>query len=177
VLYIKPANTLAGAGTAVALPPGAGQVEIGATVGIVIGRAAARVDAGDAALFIAGFVLVADLGLPHSSYYRPAFREKCFDNSCVIGARMARVAAPDTLEIVTMINRREVDRLSLRTLVRDVPALLSDVSAYMTLNTGDVLLAGVRWRAPVAVGGDEVALRADGLGELSFTITATAGGN
>lgn len=177
VLYIKPGNTLAAPGVAVALPPGATRIEIGATVGMVIGRSAARLAAAAAAPVIAGYVLVADLSLPHSSYYRPAFREKCFDDSCVIGARMWSVAAPDGLEIVTLINQREVDRRSLRSLVRTVPTLLSDVNEFMTLGTGDVLLTGVRWQAPSAAAGDEVTLRADGLGELSFTIAATASEN
>jgi 5-oxopent-3-ene-1,2,5-tricarboxylate decarboxylase/2-hydroxyhepta-2,4-diene-1,7-dioate isomerase len=177
VLYIKPANTLAGDGATVALPPGATRVEIGATVGIVIKRPATRIDAADAALVIAGYVLVADLSLPHSSYYRPAFREKCFDDSCVIGARMWPVAVPEELEIVTFINEREVDRRSLHSLVREVPVLLSDVSEFMTLSAGDVLLTGVRWQAPSAAAGDHVTLRADGLGELSFTVAASASEN
>ena len=41
VLYIKPRNTLAADGDAVAVPPGVAELEIGASLGLVIGRPAA----------------------------------------------------------------------------------------------------------------------------------------
>ncbi|HLO65222.1 MAG TPA: fumarylacetoacetate hydrolase family protein, partial [Azonexus sp.] len=40
VLYIKPANTRVGCGSTVVLPAGAQSVEVAATVGLVMGRAA-----------------------------------------------------------------------------------------------------------------------------------------
>ena len=43
VLYIKPRNTWAGAGDAIIVPAGVDELEIGATLGLVIGRTACRV--------------------------------------------------------------------------------------------------------------------------------------
>ena len=48
--------------------------------------------------------------------------------------------------------------------------LLADVSEWMTLNAGDVLLVGVRYQAPQAKAGSAVRLSAEGLGSLNFTI-------
>ena len=79
ILYIKPANTFATDGAQVSLPGGAEKVEIGATVGVVMGKPASRVAPEDASAFIAGYIVAADLSLPHTSYYRPAIREKCFE--------------------------------------------------------------------------------------------------
>lgn len=177
VLYIKPANTLTGDGAVVNLPAGAGHLEIGATIGIVIGNPAARISPAHATAHIAGYVIVADLSLPHSSYYRPAIREKCFDDACVIGSHIAAtgtVADPAVLEIVTLVNEREVSRRSLRDLVRNVPTLLTDVTEFMTLNRGDVLLTGVTWQAPLAGDGDRISIRVDGIGELNFSLTGKA---
>ncbi|MDE2441307.1 MAG: fumarylacetoacetate hydrolase family protein, partial [Betaproteobacteria bacterium] len=84
VLYLKPANTRVGCGSVVSLPAGAGSVEVAATIGLVMGRAAARLVADNALESVAGVVLAADLSLPHSSYYRPAIREKCFDGALPI---------------------------------------------------------------------------------------------
>lgn len=173
-LYIKPANTLSRNGAVVVLPANASQLEIGATVGIVIGTAAARLRSEDAGSVIAGYLVVADLSLPHSSYYRPAIGEKCFDGSCVLGDRIApadTVLAPQDLAIRTTVNDQQADSWSLQELVRGVPELLRDVTEFMTLNAGDVLLVGVKWQAPVAKAGDRVRISVTGVGDISFSIT------
>ena len=48
VLYIKPRNTWVGEGEAVVVPAGVPALEIGATLGLVIGQAACRLHEGDA---------------------------------------------------------------------------------------------------------------------------------
>lgn len=178
VLYIKPRNTVHTGPHPIALPNGASHLEIGATVGILIGKAAARLDLDSAADVIDGYVLVADLSLPHSSYYRPAIQEKCFDRSCVIApcaaaATTLTAAALSQIDIITEINDRQADRRSLGDLLRDVPTLLRDVSEFMTLQRGDMLLVGVRWQAPQATAGDRVRLSADALGALEFSLGTT----
>ncbi|HWW06927.1 fumarylacetoacetate hydrolase family protein [Collimonas sp.] len=178
VLYIKPANTRIGGGAAINLPIGASAVEIGATIGVVIGAPAARVTLKNAAASIAGYVLVADLSLPHASYYRPAIREKCFDNSCVISGDLLpaeKIAKTPALLITTQINGRQVDTWALADLLRSIPELLRDVTEFMTLQRGDLLLVGVKWQAPQAAPGDHVTLTAAGLGELNFRIAAAGG--
>jgi 5-oxopent-3-ene-1,2,5-tricarboxylate decarboxylase / 2-hydroxyhepta-2,4-diene-1,7-dioate isomerase len=179
VLYIKPRNTVHTGAHPVTLPSGASQLEIGATIGIVIGKTAARLTLDNAAETVAGYVLVADLSLPHSSYYRPAIQEKCFDGSCLIAPCMASAAtltaaALSQIDIVTEINDRQTDRRSLGDLLRDVPTLLRDVSEFMTLQRGDMLLVGVRWQAPCAAAGDRVRLSATALGALEFSLDKAA---
>ncbi|MBS0508308.1 MAG: fumarylacetoacetate hydrolase family protein, partial [Proteobacteria bacterium] len=108
VLYIKPANTHAAAGVAVALPQGAAGVEVAATVGLVLGRPAARLAAAAAMEHVAGLVLAADLSLPHASYYRPAIREKCFDASLPMSPVLP-LADVQALTLVTEIDGQVVD--------------------------------------------------------------------
>lgn len=172
VLYIKPANTYAADGARVSLPGHAEKVEIGATMGVVVGRPAYRVAAQDAPAYIAGYVVAADLSLPHASYYRPAIREKCFDGSCILGAPVAAglVSHPAGLSIRTVINGADADHFELATLVRGVPELLRDVSEFMTLSAGDILLVGVKWQAPTAAPGDRVSVVSDVLGAIQFSI-------
>ncbi len=82
MLYIKPRNT----GPATALPSscphGVDELEIGATLGIVIGRTACRVTERDALSFVAGYTVVNDVSVPHASYYRPSLRFKVRDSFC-----------------------------------------------------------------------------------------------
>ncbi len=169
VLYIKPANTRAACGATVNLPQGANSVEVAATVGLVLGRAAARVTAAQALDQVAGLVLAADLSLPHASYYRPAIKEKCFDGSLPLSSVKPLVDIAG-LTLVTEIDGEVVDRRPLNDLIRPPAQLLADVSEWMTLNAGDVLLVGVRYQAPQAKAGSAVRISAEGLGSLQFTI-------
>jgi len=148
---------------------------VGATIGLVFGQATARVTAEQAVSHVAGLLLVADLSLPHDSYYRPAIREKCFDGACPVGTQvvpLSQVGAVSSLVLSTEIDGEVVDRRSLSDLVRGVPQLIADVSEFMTLSAGDVLLVGVSWQAPQARVGQRVQVQAEGLGAVAFTLAA-----
>src|SRR5215831_14609529 len=64
VLYLKPRNTLAADGDAVVVPVGVAQLEIGASLGIVIGRTACAVTPAQALEHVAGYTIVADVTVP-----------------------------------------------------------------------------------------------------------------
>lgn len=169
VLYLKPVNTRVGCGSVVSLPAGADRVEVAATVGLVMGRAAARLAPEMALDCVAGIVLAADLSLPHASYYRPAIREKCFDGALPLSSvkPLTDIAG---LSLVTEIDGEVVDRRPLDDLIRQPAQLLAEVSEWMTLSEGDVLLVGVRYQAPQARVGSAVRVSAEGLGSLDFSI-------
>ncbi len=177
VLYIKPANTVTTGDALIHLPEGTEAVEVGATLGLVLKRAAARLSPDEALSAVGGVALVGDLSLPHASYYRPAIREKCFDGACPAGTivPLDRIGALDTLTLTTDIDGQTVDRRSLADLIRPPARLLADVSAFMTLAAGDVLLVGVLYQAPLARPGDRVSIRADGLNLLHFSIARQQG--
>ena len=168
-MYIKPANTRVAESVTVNLPKGAKNVEVGATVGLVMGRAAARLTRANALDAVAGIVLAGDLSLPHDSYYRPAIREKCFDGSLPIGSIKPLVDLSN-LVITTEIDGKIVEQRSLADLVRDPVQLLVDVTEFMTLSQGDVLLLGVSYMAPQAAAGSQVKISAEGVGNLQFSI-------
>jgi 5-oxopent-3-ene-1,2,5-tricarboxylate decarboxylase/2-hydroxyhepta-2,4-diene-1,7-dioate isomerase len=85
ILYMKPRNTLAGHRARVVVPDDGEGVQVGASLGIVIGRTASRVDTAHAADYVAGYTIVADLSVPHASVYRPSVRFRARDGFCVIG--------------------------------------------------------------------------------------------
>ena len=168
-MYIKPANTRVAESVTVNLPKGAKNVEVGATVGLVMGRAAARLTRANALDAVAGIVLAGDLSLPHDSYYRPAIREKCFDGALPIGSVKPLVDLSN-LVITTEIDGKIVEQRSLADLVRDPVQLLVDVTEFMTLSQGDVLLLGVSYMAPQAAAGSQVKISAEGVGSIQFSI-------
>jgi 5-oxopent-3-ene-1,2,5-tricarboxylate decarboxylase / 2-hydroxyhepta-2,4-diene-1,7-dioate isomerase len=174
VLYIKPRNTWVGDGDAVVVPAGIDELEIGATLGLVIGREACRVHEAEALSFVAGYVIVNDVSVPHAVYYRPSLRFKARDTFCPIGAFVARdaVAAPDALRIVVSVGGETVHRCGTAGLIRPAARLLSEVSEFMTLSPGDVLMLGVAAGAPRARAGQRVRISIEGLGSLENPFVA-----
>ena len=174
VLYIKPRNTWADAGDAIVVPAGVNELEIGATLGLVIGRTACRVREAEALSFVAGCVIVADVSVPHASYYRPSLRFKARDGFCPIGpvVPLGRVGALDALQVQVEVDGVLVHRSSTAGLMRTAARLLAEVSEFMTLSPGDVLMLGVAAGAPRARAGQRVSILIDGLGRLDTPLDA-----
>jgi 5-oxopent-3-ene-1,2,5-tricarboxylate decarboxylase / 2-hydroxyhepta-2,4-diene-1,7-dioate isomerase len=174
ILYIKPRNTWLDGGEAIIVPAGVLELEIGATLGLVIGRAACRVSEADALSFVAGYVIVNDVSMPHDSYYRPSLRFKARDTFCPIGPFMARdaIGSPDALGIAVTIDGETVQRSSTAGLIRSAARLIADVSEFMTLVPGDVLSVGVAAGAPRARVGQHVSIAINGLGRLDNPLVA-----
>lgn len=176
VLYLKPANTWAAEGADVPVPADPGVVRVDATLGIVIGRAATRVAAADAPAHVGGWVIASDLTLPHDSHFRPAVRQRCRDRFCPMSTVFPAASLPDPHAAVVRvrIDGETVHRRRLDTLVRSVAALIADVSEFMTLAEGDVLLIGPPEGAPLARAGQSVAITIDGLGTLHHRLVEEA---
>lgn len=177
VLYVKPRNTLAGHAAATAVPAGAPALEIGAALGIVIGRATCRIDAQDAMSHVAGWTLVADLSVPHDSFYRPSVRLKALDGSCLLGPRVVHahaIAEPDALTLTVTTPGCGVQHFTTSGMQRRVAQLLQDVSAFMSLSAGDVLMLGVKAGAPQAKAGERYSIECAQIGTLKGQLVAEA---
>jgi len=174
VLYVKPRNTLANSGSTVAVPD-AGEFEIGASLGLVFGRTACRVSDADAIAHLAGYTLVADLSVPHDSFYRPSVRFKARDGSCVFGPSVVatkHISSPDNLSLRVSVDGKAVHTASNAGMQRSVARLIAEVTDFMTLRAGDVLLLGVAAGAPRARAGKRFAIESDAgeLGRLEGSI-------
>lgn len=177
VLQVKPRNTFARHGDAVALPAGVEALEIGASLAIVIGRTACRVAAAEALAFVAGYTLAIDISVPVDSHYRPAVRHRACDGFCPLGPAVVaapRMPQPDALAVDIAIDGALVQRTTTGERIRGVAQLLADVSAFMSLQPGDVLLLGAAANAPLARAGQQVAVTIAGLGTLRIHLVAAA---
>jgi 5-oxopent-3-ene-1,2,5-tricarboxylate decarboxylase/2-hydroxyhepta-2,4-diene-1,7-dioate isomerase len=166
ILYIKPPNTLNAPGAPIVLPRGVAAVEIGPALGLVVGRTACRVAEADALDHLAGYAVVNDVTLPHASVYRPAIAQRCRDGFCPIGPVIPATIDPAALTVRALINGEIGLEASTSELIRPAARLLAEVSAFMTLEPGDVLHVGVPHGAPLARAGDRVAVEIAGLGRV-----------
>jgi 5-oxopent-3-ene-1,2,5-tricarboxylate decarboxylase/2-hydroxyhepta-2,4-diene-1,7-dioate isomerase len=176
VLYVKPRNTHAGPGAAVVVPA-RGELEIGAGIGLVIGRTACAVREIEAMEHVAGFVIVADLSVPHAGWYRPQIPAKARDGSCVIGPRVVPLSAlrdPAAQRVRVAVDGEVVHEHAAVDWCRPPARLLADVTDFMTLAPGDVLIAGIAHGAPRVGAGRRVTVEIEGLGRLELHTVAAA---
>jgi 5-oxopent-3-ene-1,2,5-tricarboxylate decarboxylase/2-hydroxyhepta-2,4-diene-1,7-dioate isomerase len=76
------------------------------------------------------------------------------------------------LTINTEIDDELIQTFKLSNLIRSPSVLLSDVTEFMTLRKGDVLLLGVQYQAPQAKIGSEVRISCAGFEDLKFSLAA-----
>ena len=167
VLYVKTANTFSPSGGAIPVPARVPEVEIGATVGMVM----------KSATEIAGYVLLNDLCIPHDSYFRPPVKYRCLDGFLGIGERVrARNEAGDPAVFVLQVkvNGQPVQTVRFSELLRPAERLLADVSEFMSLGEGDVLMLGCTGDRPRARVGDRIEISMPALGTLVNTLVAEA---
>ncbi len=175
VLYIKPRNTHVGHLDSIVVPQGVAELEMGASLGIVIGRTACRVSEEHALSVVAGYIVCNDVSVPHESYYRPSLRFKCRDGFMPIGPSVVgtqQVPQPDALGIRVTIDGVLAQRSSTAGMLRPVAALIAAVTEFMTLSPGDVLMLGVPAGAPRARAGQRVSITIDGVGTLENRLVA-----
>jgi len=167
VLYIKPANTWTANGVPITLPAHVAEVEVGATIGMVM----------KGPQEVAGYVLMNDLSVPHDSFFRPPVKFKCIDGFLAVsGSLLAAAAAGDPAGFVVDVHINGTLRQTVRfaDLVRPAAQLLAEVSEFMTLGAGDVLMLGCDWGRPRARAFDSVEICAEGLGSLGNILAPEA---
>ena len=176
ILYIKPRNTWVDSGASVQVSSDAPELEMGATLGVVIGRTASHVTAAEALNHVAGYVVLNDISVPHASFYRPSIRFKCRDGFCPISPVVPKeaVADPDQLAITVSLDGVLVQQTTTANRVRSVAQLLADVTEFMTLHPGDVLSIGVAAGSALARAGQRVCIQIEGVGVLENTLVAEA---
>jgi 5-oxopent-3-ene-1,2,5-tricarboxylate decarboxylase/2-hydroxyhepta-2,4-diene-1,7-dioate isomerase len=178
ILYLKPRNTLAANGDEVVVPRDVEELEVGGCLGLVIGRPVCNIPADRALDVIGGYVIVNDVSVPHSTYYRPSIRFKARDGFCPIGPRVvapSAIADPDVLTIQVFVDGDLRSVASTSDLLRPVAKLLADVTEFMTLSPGDILAVGVAAPVPRVRAGQRVRVEIDGVGTLEnpFVTAAT----
>jgi len=191
VLFVKTANTWSASGATVPVPACVPQVEVGATIAMVIGSApisqcfepvALVYQAHSAINYVAGYVLMNDFSVPHASFFRPPVKFKCLDGFLGVGSQRVRLEpAFDVakLKLEVRINDQLCQTVDFSQMVRSATQLLADVAEFMTLREGDVLMLGCDCLPgggrPLARVGDRIDINVPDMpafGTLSNTLVA-----
>ncbi len=173
VLFIKTPNTYNFSGKVV--KPQSERLQAGATLAVVIGKSATRVSIADALSYVKGVVVGNEFSLPEESFYRPAIKAKCRDGFMALSENivpLSEISNVNGLEITVSVNGEEKQKANTNEWIRDIAALISEITDYMTLHEGDVLLTGTpAGRFDLEVG-DEVTIKIEQVGTLTTQVIA-----
>ncbi|MDR6397489.1 fumarylacetoacetate hydrolase family protein [Herbaspirillum seropedicae] len=146
---------------------------------VVIGKRAHKVKRADAMQHVAGYTVANDYAIRDylENWYRPNLRVKNRDGGTVLGPWFVDAAdIGDTvhLPLRTLVNGKPVQQGNTRDFVFDIPYLIEYLSAFMTLESGDVILTGTPEGVVDVQPGDEVVCEIDGIGRLVNIIASDA---
>jgi 2-keto-4-pentenoate hydratase/2-oxohepta-3-ene-1,7-dioic acid hydratase in catechol pathway len=168
ILFLKTRNAIASHGAELELPPDKELLEHEAEIGVVIGQRCKHVDAEAADEVIAGYTCVNDVSNRDDQRVETNWvRGKSFDDSGPIGPAIASPdEVPDDAAVRCRVNGELRQDGSRSDLIFPIPELIEEITAYVTLEPGDVIATGT----PEGVGpledGDTVEVEVEGVGTL-----------
>jgi 2-keto-4-pentenoate hydratase/2-oxohepta-3-ene-1,7-dioic acid hydratase in catechol pathway len=167
MLFIKPTTSVIGPGDAILMPPQSQRVDHEAELGVVIGRAAKNVQAGDALEYVLGYTCANDVTARDLQAKDVQFtRAKGFDTFCPLGPHVVTDIDGGKLEITCRVNGEVRQQSNTSDMVFGVAELIEFISSVMTLLPGDVILTGTPAGISPLHDGDNVEIELEQIGVL-----------
>jgi 2-keto-4-pentenoate hydratase/2-oxohepta-3-ene-1,7-dioic acid hydratase in catechol pathway len=169
VIFLKPSTSVIGPVDAIVRPVNLSErVDYEGELAVVIGRLCRDVPVERALAAVFGYTCANDVTARDLQAQDGQWaRAKGFDTFCPLGPWIETDLDPADLELTTTVNGEIRQESSTALLLHNVAALVSYVSAVMTLLPGDVLLTGTPEGVGPLVSGDRVAVSIEGIGTLS----------
>jgi 2-keto-4-pentenoate hydratase/2-oxohepta-3-ene-1,7-dioic acid hydratase in catechol pathway len=172
LLFLKPPNAVAGHGDTIVPPAGKDRIDYEAELAVVIGEQSRHVPAAEAMDVVAGFTCLNDVSNRDDQRREQNWvRGKAFDGAAPMGPVLASPdEVPEDATIELRVDGRVRQEGVRADMVFSVPELIAEITAYVTLEPGDVIATGT----PAGVGpledGDHVAIEFEGIGTLEHDV-------
>ncbi len=172
LIFLKPPNTIASHGDTVTAPAGKERIDYEAELGVVIGEQCRHVPISEAMDVVEGFTCVNDISNRDDQEKEQNWiRGKAFDGAAPLGPLLATPdEVPADASVQSRVNGELKQDGSREQLIFPIPELIAEITAYMTLEPGDVIATGT----PEGVGplsdGDEIEIEIEGVGTLAHSI-------
>jgi ureidoglycolate lyase/2,4-diketo-3-deoxy-L-fuconate hydrolase len=147
ILFLKPTSAIVGPDDDVEIPPGAEKTDWEVELGVVIGKPAKYVPLEQALDHVAGYCIVNDVSERSYQLERGGQWDKgkgC-DTFAPIGPWLVtrdEVPDPQALDLWLNVDHDRVQSGNTRTMIFDVAQLVSYISRFMSLRSGDVIATG-----------------------------------
>lgn len=186
VIFMKATSTIMGCNDDVEMPRGSTKSDWEVELGIVIGKPAKYVDEANALDHVAGYMVINDLSERGFQLEREGqwVKGKSCDTFGPIGPWLVTpddVSDPKNLAMDLSVNDTQYQNGSTKTMVFNVAQIVSYLSQFMSLQSGDIISTGT----PPGVGlgqtppvylkvGDKMTLGIEGLGSQTQTVISGA---
>jgi len=175
MIFLKPPSSLIGSGDAIVLPKVSERVDYEGELGVVIGKRARNVKRSDAPAYILGYTCVNDVSARDFQRKDAQWtRGKGFDTFCAVGPCIVPREEVDInkLRVRTFLDGAKKQDAPITDMLFDVNVIIEYISAFMTLEPGDLIATGT----PSGVGplqpGSNVRIDIEGVGALENTVIA-----
>ncbi len=173
LLFMKGPNALASHGDTIMLPGGKDRIDHEAEFAVVIKEQARNVAAADADNIIAGYTCANDLSNRDDQRKEQNWiRGKAFDNASPLGPVLATPdEVPDDAAVELWVNDEKKQEGSIDDLIFSVPELIEEITTYLTLEPGDVILTGTPAGVSPLSDGDQIRISVDGIPSLEHDVS------
>ncbi len=173
LLFLKPPSAVIGPGEAIVLNPLSNRVEHEAELAVVIGRRARNLTRENALDCVLGFTAANDVTARDLQRKDGQWsRAKGFDTFCPLGPWIETSLDWQDQLVTCRVNGVVRQQASTRIMVFDVPTLLAYITAFMTLEPGDVVLTGTPSGVSPLAAGDVVSVVVESVGELTNPVAS-----
>jgi 2-keto-4-pentenoate hydratase/2-oxohepta-3-ene-1,7-dioic acid hydratase in catechol pathway len=175
LIFLKPPSSLIASRDAIVYPPLSQRVDFEGELGLVIGRRARHVRRADALSYIRGYTCVNDVTARDLQKKDGQWtRGKGFDTFCAVGPCLVEPGDVDfaALRVRTRMDGEVKQDGSVRDMIFPLDVIIEYITAFMTLEPGDLIATGT----PPGVGpmspGSVVRVEIDGIGALENPVVA-----
>ncbi len=174
--FYKPSTSVVGPGDRVVRPPGSKQLDYEGELAVVVASVARSVSLGRYDEVVLGYTCGIDATARDLQRIDSQWgRAKGFDSSAPLGPWIETEADPSNLVLTTKLNGEVRQSSTTSMMIFNVSALITFVSAYVTLLPGDVILTGT----PAGIGpmepGDQLSVEIEGIGSLEVSVADSPG--
>ena len=172
LLFFKTPNTVAADGSTVTLPEGKDRVDWEAELAVVIDEQCRNVAESDALDVVRGYTCLNDLSNRDDQDREQNWvRGKAFDNAAPLGPVVATPdEVPDDASIELRVNGETKQAAGIDQFFFSVSELIAEITAYMTLEPGDVISTGTPAGVGALADGDHVEVEIEGVGTLEHDV-------
>jgi len=172
-IFLKPPSSLLGSGGVIIYPRLTKRLDYEGELGVVIGRRARNVKSSEAARYILGYTCVNDVTARDLQRNDGQWtRGKGFDTFCPVGPCIVPrdEVALDTLRVRTFVNGEKKQDAPISEMIHSVDDIIAYVSAFMTLDPGDLIATGTPSGVGPVLPGSQIRIEIDGIGVLENTV-------